>query len=579
KIIDNNDIEKNTYLFFLVWRNFYTKSLILQHLKFYNIHYFQRTFNLDSFCAYPFKKYLGSMKLIFSNSHEKLVTFLNHLPPTVKSIELGSNNANEPLEVGCFPKSITNLKLNYWFNQQLEKGVINSTIQSLTLGKSFNNSLIDSFPSRGLTYLDLGFEFDQPIFANVLPKTLKTLIFSDRFNQKLYIGSIPKSVENLTFGGCFNRDLEKDLLPEGLVNLTFGYSFNKPISVLSSYSDCYSTEENTPNNNIDIMIDNITLDSNCNGNEEYGNNNCFKIISFLPYKLKSIKFGSNFDRDIDFGVLPSTLTSLEFSVVGNFNKPITFGTIPNSVTNLSFPSQFNQPIKVNNKNCLPPNLTKLSFGRYFQQDIEKGSIPSSVTDLCLGGIDSNQVIQEGCIPDSVLKLKVGENQIFKSNSLPDSVYSLQGLNAMYIREIPPQVNSFTFLDLNDPIEYLKDLPRNVVSVDVGGLFDTREFERAIIPSHITSLTFGSLFNQRILPSYLHNVTNLKSIKFGIFFNQIILPCSLPDSITYLEFDQRFNQILSSSTLPKYLKTLILGNEFNSVLKSNSLPINLVSLRL
>ena len=57
----------------------------------------------------------------------------------------------------------------------------------------------------------------------------------------------------------------------------------------------------------------------------------------------------------------------------NFNQPINEGMLPNSLTHLTFGWDFNQSI---NKGMLPNSLTHLTFGYNFNQPIKKDVLPS-----------------------------------------------------------------------------------------------------------------------------------------------------------------------------------------------------------
>ncbi len=60
--------------------------------------------------------------------------------------------------------------------------------------------------------------------------------------------------------------------------------------------------------------------------------------------------------------IPASVTHLTFGRY--FNQPINIGTIPANVTHLSFCEKFNQPIY---PGTIPANVTHLSFGQDFNQ--------------------------------------------------------------------------------------------------------------------------------------------------------------------------------------------------------------------
>src|SRR5207248_1529097 len=90
--------------------------------------------------------------------------------------------------------------------------------------------------------------------------------------------------------------------------------------------------------------------------------------------------------------IPSNVTHLTFG--HDFNQDIK-SAIPISVTHLTFGYKFNQNIKT----AIPSNVTHLTFGHNFNQDI-KSAIPTSVTHLFFG-YRFNQDITKNNIPINV----------------------------------------------------------------------------------------------------------------------------------------------------------------------------------
>lgn len=121
--------------------------------------------------------------------------------------------------------------------------------------------------------------------------------------------------------------------------------------------------------------------------------------SILPNSITHITFGENFNQSLHT-ILPNSITHLIFDYYSNFNQPlpvnlpeyithIIFGEcskfnqpllykLPKSISHLTFGRNFNQPI--NNK--LPESITHLTFGYYFNQSFEN-NLPKSITHLTL----------------------------------------------------------------------------------------------------------------------------------------------------------------------------------------------------
>jgi len=124
--------------------------------------------------------------------------------------------------------------------------------------------------------------------------------------------------------------------------------------------------------------------------------------------LKSVTIDDNYDRSIKY-CLPPSVTHLIFGKF--FNQPIERkqiplssvdqqieSDIPASITHLTFGDSFDKPIKC----CIPQSVTHLKFGKCFNQSI-KDCIPTSVTHLEFG-ICFDQSLDS--IPLSVKEIKI-----------------------------------------------------------------------------------------------------------------------------------------------------------------------------
>nr|QBK89569.1 MAG: FNIP repeat protein [Pithovirus LCPAC001] len=141
----------------------------------------------------------------------------------------------------------------------------------------------------------------------------------------------------------------------------------------------------------------------------------------LPTSLTALEFGEGFDQKIEKGVLPISLTTLTFGI--NFNQKIEKDVLPSSLKTLKFGQFFNLKME---KDVLPALLTTLKFGRYFNQKIEKDVLPASLTTLKFGR-HFNQKIEKSVLPTSLttLTFKWHFNQKIKKGVLPKSLTTLE----------------------------------------------------------------------------------------------------------------------------------------------------------
>jgi hypothetical protein len=142
------------------------------------------------------------------------------------------------------------------------------------------------------------------------------------------------------------------------------------------------------------------------------------------------------------------------------------------------PSQFNKPVghqECEDINCprnLPNSITRLTFGSYFDQQVDY--LPNSITHLIFGSKFNQSV---NYLPNSITHLTFGYWFNQSVNNLPNSITHL----------------TFSF--------------NSIFNQQVDNL-----------PSSITHLTFGSCFNQP-----LNNLPiNLKEINFDYADDKIIL---------------------------------------------------------
>ncbi|CAK9043414.1 unnamed protein product [Durusdinium trenchii] len=168
-------------------------------------------------------------------------------------------------------------------------------------------------------------------------------------------------------------------------------------------------------------------------------------------------------------------------------------------------------------------ISRLTFGREYNQSLEGVTLPSSLLTLTFG-IDFNQSLEGVTLPSSLQTLTFGYafNQSLEGVTLPSSLQTL------------------TF-----------------------GYAFNQSLEGVTLPSSLQTLTFGYAFNQSFNQS-LEGVTlpsSLQTLTFGYAFNQSFEGVTLPSSLQTLTFGREFNQSLAGVTLPGSLQRLTLGCAF------------------
>jgi hypothetical protein len=102
-----------------------------------------------------------------------------------------------------------------------------------------------------------------------------------------------------------------------------------------------------------------------------------------------------------------------------------------------------------------------------------------------------------------------------------------------------------------------------------------EYKLPLVPRSVTTLLFGSQFNQPLDVGALPQ--SLTELTFGHTFNQTIGANILPRSLTSLTFGARFNQPIRSNVLPQSLTRLVFawkyecGNGFDQLIQAGDLP--------
>ncbi|KYQ90189.1 hypothetical protein DLAC_08787 [Tieghemostelium lacteum] len=213
------------------------------------------------------------------------------------------------------------------------------------------------------------------------------------FNLEIPQGSLPKTLECLIIKG-YTHAILPDTLPHGLLKLVLGVY----------------------NNSLDYLpwtIESIVLGTKFNFH-----------INHLPVRLRSLKMGNIFNKNLLLHCLPPTLKKLHLSRAFNqqlenghlnqcdmellvfgkfFNYPLNRDWIPTSLLYLCLSDMYNQPISY-----LPDKLIHLRFGNCFNVSFSF-KLPSTLKILEFGSSFNQDNITEDIIPPSVTYLFLGSS--------------------------------------------------------------------------------------------------------------------------------------------------------------------------
>ncbi|EGC35523.1 hypothetical protein DICPUDRAFT_18109, partial [Dictyostelium purpureum] len=275
----------------------------------------------------------------------------------------------------------------------------------------------------------------------------------------------------------------------------------------------------------------------------------------IPYGTTKLKFYSSFNKPIQAGDIPTTVTSLQFS-----NTDIGFcnvyyshrfdikSVIPPSVTELSL--GINQEIS---PNTLPPSLTSLTME--LDQDILIGTFPQSLTALKQNNF--NRTITPGSF-GSIVDLSLESfNQPLKAGDLPITckyLYLGSYNQPLQPNILPPELKELELINFKHPLSH--------------------EISIQTFPHSIETLFFNS-FNQVIKPNVLPpSITNL-------FLNKYNHPPSdgtIPNSVTYLTLP-KLSSPLQVGVLPESLTKLTFKNGFDQPIDPATIPQSVTQISL
>eukprot|EP00435_Cladocopium_sp_Y103_P021810 s2061_g5.t1 len=205
----------------------------------------------------------------------------------------------------------------------------------------------------------------------------------------------------------------------------------------------------------------------------------------------------------------------------------------------------------------PSTLQSLTFGDYFDKNLEGVTFPSTLQSLTFGR-NFNQKLKGMTFPRNMPNLTFGDGFNQK----------LEGVN------FPTNLQSLSFGSAFNQRLKCVTLPNNLQSLTFGTAFN-QNLQGVTFPSNLQSLTFGTNFNQNLEGATFPST--LQSLTFGTNFNQNLEGVTFPRTLQTLTFGFAFNQNLDSVTFPSTLQSLTFGRNFNLNLKRVTLPSDLQSL--
>ena len=332
--------------------------------------------------------------------------------------------------------------------------------------------------------------------------------------------SLPSTITHFILDSEF-RPIQKGFLPSSLKVLKLGETARYQASTFSNHI---------------LMIDDDSLTSSPGIEYLHFGNKFNKMINIgtLPSSLTCLKFGFHYNQTIGIGVLPNCLKRLKFGF--NFNQLIDVGVLPNSLVDVEFGDHFSQPLI---PGTLPPNLTRLKFGRFFDKKIIENVLPTSLTTLifeCVSVIKRDYMIKLSELPN-LKKLKIGlENIQLDVSSIPNlsnltlyCKYNFQHIMKI-ILSMAINLNKLRIFNLDEPISNYN------------------------LPKSLTHL-------------YLN------------YYAWGLTPASLPlPGLKCLIFEHGFNQPnMQPGIFPNTITKLILGDAYTHPIENNVLPTDLTEL--
>ncbi len=292
-----------------------------------------------------------------------------------------------------------------------------------------------------------------------------------------------------------------------------------------------------------------------------------EVISDLPISIVNLSFSSNYSHPISLlprlHELECNLSCLDMTMLSSCQlKTLKLMTFLDNNNNIYNNNIVFQPLIADiNLITFPKTLTSLSLGNHFDDTIHPNTLPNTLLTLEFGD-KFNQIIHKNTLPSSLTSLSFGEhfNQLL-------SQFSHREIKL--IHTLPRSLKTLHFgFHFNQEI-FVETLPNTLTELKLGSSFNNK----FVLPTGLLYLTFGSQFNQPILPNVFPSF--LKVLHFGCNFNQSIGSHNLPLSLNRLELPGHFNQQLDLTQFTS-LTFLSVGHRFEHSLQ-NKIPSSLTHL--
>ncbi|KAM9986405.1 hypothetical protein ACTFIY_010827 [Dictyostelium cf. discoideum] len=497
--------EKSTLLFFKIWRNVYTKKLILKHLRLFNLFPFpvccsdlenKQIINEN-------KNHINSIsvkcdKILFNENEETinyddLLDKFNNISEWVESIELKLflniplSSSNEDLsksiqvndnQLKCLNKvksisikTYLQQNLNYQFfnlfpnlvsinlgdclNQIIIKpGVLPKQLKHLKLNYYYNEAITENQFPMGLQVLEFGNSFDQPI--DNLPNSLTTIKFPNDsfFKKRINSNNLPKSLTKLNLSKSYDSSLIDGVLPNSILKLKISNYTNKSILHTRLEFKIFEKDGNISlNNQLSKFINNLSIipPSVTKLSIFYG------YEQVIPYQIKSMHL--EFSRNNQYDHYYKQLLNNPYGGGGgggdgngNGNGDGDGDGGDNKIKSLNIISLLeNKPLDIyygNNFNCfnglINLNLSNFEYNS-FKKPIKRFTSFKNLKCLSLGEFKSS--LNQNPLPETLELLELGKN--FK-----------QPINKKWL---PPSIKYIIINDINTPIS-IEDLPNSLISI-------------------------------------------------------------------------------------------------------------------
>ncbi|GAM18376.1 hypothetical protein SAMD00019534_015510, partial [Acytostelium subglobosum LB1] len=300
-----------------------------------------------------------------------------------------------------------------------------------------------------LTEIEFGNKYNQPIVQGSLPASLTKIVFGRYFNQPIEVGCLPTSLTYLGIQSNFyNHDILPGTLPDSITHISMLHYIRSkihegalPQSLTSMYLSIIllvSIKDNVIPKSI-RSLELVMCDTNLDWLESFPDVECMTFHGHAFTKdsmpdwdqessIKTLRLEQRVIR-LTAGMLPPTLTHLTLG--DYFNQPLTSGLLPDSLIELHIGNSFDHPIL-----GLPNSLTILTISDKFDQPLTSRLLPQ-LTKLKLG----NSFRQ--LLPGSMKSLKclaIGEAFIdkiiedlgMKSNTTPQFKQPLELIWCSYV---------------------------------------------------------------------------------------------------------------------------------------------------